>query len=217
MTQELLDAVAPGNKAVWDRYLAPECIYAAEDGRTLTKAQLLEELSPLPSGYKGSIRVANPQVRVHGDTAVITYDAMEDLEIHGQALATRFHTTDTWLRRDGRWRMIASQVSVIPSEPKAVTVDPRILDAYVGTYTLAPGVEYKVRREGNRLIGQRTGRPEEELFARDEWTFFRKGSRGEKVFVRGSGGKVQRLIDRRDNNDLVWRRATETSHCDIKI
>lgn len=54
MIQELLDAVAPGDKGVWDRYLAPEHLYAAEDGRTLTKAQLLEELSFLPPGYKGN-------------------------------------------------------------------------------------------------------------------------------------------------------------------
>src|SRR6202008_888746 len=95
ITQQLLDAIAVGDKAVWDKYLADACIYSSEDGRTLTKSQLLEELRPLPEGYIRKLRVANPQVRQYGDTAIITYDAMEDLEMHGQKIKTRFHTTDT--------------------------------------------------------------------------------------------------------------------------
>ncbi|HYP28872.1 MAG TPA: nuclear transport factor 2 family protein, partial [Blastocatellia bacterium] len=158
ITQELLDSVAAGDKAVWDKYLADTCLYSAEDGRTLTKAQLLEELRPLPSGYVGRLRVANPQVREYGDTAIITYDAMEELEIHGQMIKTRFHTTDTYLRRAGRWQMIASQVLAVPSELTPARLNPNLYDDYAGEYELAPGVTYRVSRAGDKRVGQRTGR-----------------------------------------------------------
>jgi len=208
ITQELLDAITAGNPAVWDRHLAETCLFGAEDGRTLTKAQMLEEIRPLPAAYKGSLTIANVQVREHGDVAIISYDIPEKLELYGQTLNTRFHSTDTYLKRDGRWRMIAAQVQVLPSELEPVAVDPKIFDAYVGRYQLAPDVVYIVTREGNRLMGERVGREKEELLPKSETIFFVRGKpRGEKVFVKDKDGKVTRLIDRRDNNDLVWTRA----------
>jgi hypothetical protein len=63
-----------------------------------------------------------------------------------------------------------------------------------------------VKRDGERLLGQRTGRREEELFAEADGIFTQKGYRGRKMFVRDSAGRVIELRDRRDGNDLVWRR-----------
>jgi hypothetical protein len=206
ITQQLLDAIAVGDKAVWDKYLADTCLYSSEDGRTLTKAQLLEELRPLPTGYVGKLRVANPQVRQHGDTAIITYDAMEELEIHGQMIKTRFHTTDTYIKQDGRWQMIASQVIVIPSDLKPVELSSKLLDDYVGEYQMTPSVKYTVSREGNKLFGQREERGKEELFPESADRFFRKGVRGERIFARDSNGRVIKMIDRRDNNDIIWKK-----------
>jgi hypothetical protein len=103
--------------------------------------------------------------------------------------------------------MLASQTSVLPSEHKAAKVDPVRFDAYLGIYWLAPHVTYTVTRDRNRLYGQRSGRPKEELFPLGIDRFFRRGApRGEKIFVRGGNGRVAKMIDRRDNNDLVWRR-----------
>jgi hypothetical protein len=206
ITQELLDAVATGDKAVWSKYLADTCLYTSEDGRTLTKSQLLAELRPLPEGYIGKLRMTNPQVREYGDTAVITYDAMEDLEIYGQRIKTRFHTTETYLRHGGQWQMIASQVLVVPSELTPVRLSPKLYDEYVGEYELAAGVTYRVNREGEKLIGQRTGRAKEELLAESADRFFRRGTRGERIFARDRRGRVIKMIDRRDNNDIVWKK-----------
>jgi len=45
------------------------------------------------------------------------------------------------------------------------------------------------------------------VFPADVNTYFVKGSvRGEKVFVRDAGGRVTMMLDRRENNDLVWKR-----------
>lgn len=206
ITQELLDAVALGNKDVWAKYLADSCLYSSEDGRTLTKSELLAELRPLPDGYIGKLRMANAQVREYDDTAVITYDAMEDLEVYGQKIKTRFHTTETYLRRAGQWQMIASQVLVVPSELTPVELNSKQYDDYLGDYELAPGVKYKVSREGSRLIGQRTARGKEELLAESADRFFRKGVRGERIFARDQRGSVIKMIDRRDNNDIVWKK-----------
>ena len=207
ISQELLDAIAPGNKAVWERYLADDCIYSDENGRTLNKAQLLEDLRPLPAGYSGTIKIEESQIRVYKDAAVIANRMIENETIYGQKIITEYHATETYVKRDGRWQMIASHVTVIPSERKSITLNPKSLDDFTGQYEMAPGVTYTITRKGDKLIGQRAGRSEEELLAMAENILFRKGSvRGEKVFVRGGDGRVTEMIDRRDNNDLIWKK-----------
>src|SRR5215203_3619455 len=47
-TQEMIDAVTTGSAAVWERYLDAKAVYTAEDGTVQTKAQLVEQIKPLP-------------------------------------------------------------------------------------------------------------------------------------------------------------------------
>lgn len=207
ISQELMDAVAPGNKSVWERYLADDCLNVDENGNVLTKSELLKDFGPLPAGYIGRIEVTDPQVRTAGDTAVITHRDREHLELYGQKMLTQFQTTSTFVRRNGQWQMIFSHVSVLPSELSPVSVNPNIYDRYTGEYELAPDIVYTVTREGDKLMGQRSGRQKEELFPISETMFFRKGNpRGVKIFETDGKGNVIRLIDRRDNNDIIWKR-----------
>ena len=83
IAQELLDATAVGDKAVWEKHLADEVIYTDENWHILTKKELLESLTPLPAGYSGSIRVTNVQSRIQGDFAVLSYRALEEEHIFG--------------------------------------------------------------------------------------------------------------------------------------
>lgn len=70
-----------------------------------------------------------------------------------------------------------------------------------------PQVTYTITREGDKLFGQRTGRAKEELLPICKDTLYRKGIwRGEKMFERDGQSKVVRMLDRRENNDLVWKR-----------
>jgi hypothetical protein len=115
--------------------------------------------------------------------------------------------TDTYFKRNGRWQMIASHVIVMPSERKAMAIPPELYNSIVGQYELTPGVTYTITREDGKLIGQRTDRAKEELLAADNNTFFRKGTiRGEKVFVRDARGRVTQMLDRREHNDLAWKK-----------
>lgn len=206
--QELLDAIAPGDVAVWQKYLADGCIYTDEEGNVMTKEELLKELKPLPKGYIGKIKMGEPKLFIQDDVIVMSHRDREELELYGQKLITWFHLTDTWAKqKDGQWKLVAAHVSAIPNERKPIAVRPDKLDDYVGQYRLATDVIYTVTREGDKLFGQRTGRAREELLALCADTFYRKGVwRGEKVFERDGKGKVVRMLDRRENNDLVWER-----------
>ena len=210
-TQELLDAVAPGEVAVWQKYLANGCLYTDEEGHLKTKEDLLKELKPLPKGYVGSIKMGEPKVFQQDNVIVLSHRDREELELYGQKLITWFHSTDTWTKQqDGQWKLIAVQIMAIPNERKPLAVSPAKLDDYVGQYQLAPEVIYAIRREGDKLFGQRTGRAKEELLPLCSDTVYRKGVwRGEKLFERDAQGKVIRMLDRRENNDLVWKKVNE--------
>jgi hypothetical protein len=207
-TQELLDAIATGNKSIWQRYLADGSIYADEEGRVLTKDELIKELSPLPAGYVGSIKIGATKVLVQENVVVLSHLDREELELYGQKIVTNYHMTNTWAKqKDGQWQLVSTQVMAIPNERKPAAVDPKSLDSYIGEYQLTPQVSYIITREGDKLFGQRTGRAKEELLPLCVDTFYRKGVwRGEKVFERDAQGRIVNMRDRRENNDLVWKK-----------
>jgi Domain of unknown function (DUF4440) len=211
ITQQLLDAVATGDKVLWGRHLADDCVITVDDGRTLSKSQMLEELSPLPKGFSGTIKVVNPQVRGTDAAVVITYDLDEHETVLGQELTAEYHTTDTWLRREGGWRLVASQALRKSADPPVGTADPGRYPDYAGTYALSPEVMYSVSADGARLFGQRSGRDREELLPETPDVFFRKGNPGRRIFVRDDQGKVVRMVDRLAGRDLVWTRTSSIS------
>jgi Domain of unknown function (DUF4440) len=154
-TQELYDAIVPGNQAPWKKYFADDCIFSDEKGRTLEKAKLVADITPMPAGYSGSIKIDNAQSRIIGDTAVLSYDLNETETIFGQNLRARYHVTDTWLRRNGEWQIVASQAHRYYEDPAVGKADPKKFADFIGTYELAPGQTRLVMAEGENLFVER--------------------------------------------------------------
>lgn len=204
-TQELVDAVMGGNQEPWKKYFADDCIFANEKGRTLNKAQLIADIRPLPKGYSGAIKVAKAQSIIYGDTAILSYELDENETIFGQRLTARYHATDTWLRRNGLWRIASSQAMRYYEDPAVGKIDPKKFVDFNGTYELAPGQTRRVFSEGDNLYVERNGK-RDQLFPEGCEVFFRKGIEGRILFRYADNGKVDALIDRRNNEDVVWRR-----------
>jgi len=204
-TQELYDAVAIGNREPWKQYFADDCIYSDEKGRTFDKAKLIEDITPLPNGYSGAIKIERPQHRIIGDTAILNYDLNETETIFGQNLRARYHVTDTWLRREGRWQIVASQAMRYYEDPVVGKIDTRNFENYAGTYQVAPGQTRTVAQEGEKLFVTRNGK-REELFPEARDIFFRKGVEGRILFRTDDRGRVDALIDRRNNEDVIWQK-----------
>lgn len=204
-TQELYDAVVPGNQEPWKKYFADDCIFADEKGRLFDKAKLVTDITPLPAGYSGTIKVENLQSRLILDTAVLSYDLNETETIFGQQLHARYHVTDTWLRRNNTWQIIASQAHRYYEDPAVGETDPSKFAQFVGTYEIAPDQTRTVTLQDGKLFVERKGK-KEELFPESCDTFFRKGVEGRILFRRDKSSGAVQLIDRRNNEDVIWRR-----------
>src|ERR1700757_4356547 len=76
-TQELYNAIVPGDQTPWKKYFAEDCIFADEKGHIFDKPKLIADIKPMPAGYSGEIKIENPQSRLIGNTAVISYDLDE--------------------------------------------------------------------------------------------------------------------------------------------
>jgi uncharacterized protein DUF4440/uncharacterized protein DUF3471 len=210
-TQELCDAVVPGNKEPWQKYFADDAIYSDEKGRSLDKAALIADITPLPDGYSGSIKVVDPKSRIYNDTAILSYDLDEIETIFGQNLSARYHVTDTWLQRNNQWQIIASQAHRYYEDPAIGKIDPKQFANYIGNYELAPTQTRTVSTEGNTLLLERKGKTEqlnkkEQLFPEASDLFFRKGVEGRILFRRDDQNRVDALIDRRNNEDVIWQK-----------
>jgi ketosteroid isomerase-like protein len=207
-TQALADAVGRGDAETWQKYLHDDCVYTSEDGEVLGKKALVEQLKPLPSGVSGTLRVVDFQARVHGGLAIATYVLDEHEEYHGQPLHCQYRSTDTWLKTPAGWRLLASQVLALRTDPPRVELPAAKLDEYCGRYMLAPGISYDIRRKGDGLEGQRNSRPATEIHAEAPDVLFVPGRpRYRYVFRRDPSGRITGFAERREAWDLIWKKS----------
>lgn len=204
-TQELVDSVAFGNKEPWKKHFAEDAIYFDEKGRNMDKAALVADIAPLPAGYSETIKITKATSRIFGDTAILSYDLDETEVIFGQSLTARYHQTDTWLRRNRTWQIVATQVLRYYEDPVMGKTDPKKFSDFAGIYELAPGQVRTIVSEDGRLYSERKGKRDQILPETSE-LFFRKGVEGRILFRYNDSGKVEALIDRRNNEDVVWRK-----------
>lgn len=205
-TLELTSAVAAGDQTPWKKYFADDCMFFDEKGRNMNKKALVEDITPLPHGYSGSIAIEKVQSHIENDLAIVSYDMDEKEAVFGQVMTARYHETDTWMRRNGQWQIVAGQVLRYYEDPAPDEVDARTFRDYVGAYELAPGKTLTISQDGKQLYQQRADRPKVELIPEATGIFFRKGVEGRVLFRCTDRGKVSALIDRRNNEDLVWKK-----------
>ena len=94
----------------------------------------------------------------------------------------------------------------LPRERKAITVDSKILNRYIGRYVFSPQFAIEVTREGDRLMGQATNQPKVEMFAETETVFFLKVVDAEMRFVTDENGIPQEMILTQGGREMRGKR-----------
>jgi D-alanyl-D-alanine carboxypeptidase len=103
-------------------------------------------------------------------------------------------------------RLAALAIGKPYPERTPVTLDAKALDAYAGTYKVDDKVQRSVRRDGDRLSIQRTGRPPILLTAFSPTGFYVPGEIDWFEFNRNAQGEVVSVTLQRDGDAQVYPR-----------
>ena len=207
LEDEWLGSYLRGDKATFDRIVADDFTGTDESAKVRHKAQERELIQAPPSSIKASLTNEDIQVRIYRDAALVNGRIVYKAQPGGQAeinFQSRF--TDTLLKRQGRWQVVARHYSRLPPERTAVKLDPKVYDAYVGQYEIGPNFALTVTKEGDKLITQATGQPKFELLPESEIGFFIKDISALFIFMRDEKGVVNQLITIQDGRILAAKR-----------
>lgn len=204
--QDMSDAIVPGKVAVWDKYLDPAVIIAEEDGSFKGKADMLKEISPMPKGLGGNIKVELLSYSEDGDTAVALFREHETEHYYGQTIHASYLSNTTWKKRADGWKQIEVQLIAERTDPPAITLPAAALQKFAGSYRLKDSEPtYTLAVTDGKLMGARAGRKAAEWNAEARDVFFIKGDpRIRKIFQYDASGKVTGFIERRESWDIVW-------------
>jgi ketosteroid isomerase-like protein len=206
--QELSDAIASGDTAVWDKYLDASVIFAEEDDTFKGKSDMLSEIKPLPRGLSGTIKVELLAYHEDDDVAVTLFRQNETEHYFGQTIYAKYLTNMTWKKRADGWKVIAAQVLAEKTDPPAIARTAKQLAPYVGMYKLKDSeATYSLKLVGDELIGTRDARKPSVWNAEASDVFFINGDpRIRKIFQRDALGKIVGFVERRESWDIVWIR-----------
>jgi hypothetical protein len=107
------ESVATGDTSAIERILADDFIGVDPKGRLYTKQQMIDETRNAPK-YFVSNQLNDVKVRFYGNTAIA--QGSETWE-RGSGERGRFVWTDTWLRRNGHWQIVAAEDLIAPEKP----------------------------------------------------------------------------------------------------
>ena len=191
LEDEWLNSYLRGDKQTFDRIVADDFTRTDESGKFATKAEERAIVQAPPPSVNASLTNEDMKVRFYGNVAIIT--GLIVSKVQGN-LSFQSRFTDTFIKRRGRWQVVARHYSRVPTERIADKVDPGIYDDYIGRYEIAPNGVVEITKEGEKLMSQTTGQAKMELLPESEIEFFIKGFTASFIFVRDGTGRAAKLI-----------------------
>jgi CubicO group peptidase (beta-lactamase class C family) len=89
---------------------------------------------------------------------------------------------------------------------RQITVDPKLLDRYVGRYGIPPGLILVIRREDDHLSVQENDEPKQELFGETDRDFFSKVADDVFTFEVDAQGQITSMTLHTDGKDIPLKR-----------
>lgn len=122
LLREFMDAAGRGDRAVFDKFFADDVIYTRATGVVITKAEIMASLAKAPPTTEPKTTYSAEGIVVHeyGGTVVAAFRLVGRSEKKDGMKETAFYrNTGTFLRRDGRWQVVAWQATKIAEPAKS--------------------------------------------------------------------------------------------------
>jgi ketosteroid isomerase-like protein len=117
MEHDLTAAILKRNVAAIDPVLASDFAFTGPDGNVQGKAQFINDIKSGDLALEASA-ISDMKVRVYGDAAVATYTTTDKGQYKGQDIGGRYRWTDVFVRRAGKWQIVAGHGTPIAPPKK---------------------------------------------------------------------------------------------------
>jgi ketosteroid isomerase-like protein len=122
LLQDFLAGASKNDIAVHDRFWADELVYTSALGRRKGKADIMRELrdetKATPKPEEGTTVYTAEDIRIqqYGDTAVVAFRLVGTTDKAGTKTVANYFNTGTFLKRNGKWQVIAWQATALPKD-----------------------------------------------------------------------------------------------------
>ncbi len=113
MEHEFAEATLRRDASALERDLADDFVGVDVSGQHMSKAEILARIES-PDIELTTLRHEDIQVHVCGDCAVVTARTVVSGRCKGQETGGEFPYMRLWVKKDGRWLVVATQSSAIP-------------------------------------------------------------------------------------------------------
>lgn len=110
------DAQVHGDRATLEAMLAPDFLFVRGSGRIGDRHDFIAGFTDPKSKLEPFVITDRLFVRVSPDVAIVGGEAWVKGSDAGKKFADHFRYSDTFVRRDGRWTVIYTQVTGLPTK-----------------------------------------------------------------------------------------------------
>ena len=113
MEEDLRVAISKGDPKAYGRIVGDDYVFTNQDALVRTKAQMVSAYESGSIKYE-SVKFDDMKVRSYGDTAVVTGRSTVKGMDNGKDIGGQFRYTRVYVKRQGRWQLVATQSTNIP-------------------------------------------------------------------------------------------------------
>lgn len=189
-------AIAGHDTSTLGRDLADDFRWVlATGGQVVTKPQIIAAVAHAPAAVTGRYDVDSAHVEILGHVAMVDYRLTDRRRFGGYDRALVSRGTDTFIQRNGGWRLVRRTQTWIVSPPATIALNSAALRAFVGRYEHGAGYIDDVHLEGGHLVAtssaeSASGLPGAHLLPVSEDAFSPDGAAPLIVFERDASGRV---------------------------
>ena len=113
MEEELRVAISKGDAKAYGRIVGDDYVFTNQDAVIRTKAQMVSAYESGSIKYE-SVKFDGIKVHAYGDTAVLTGRSTIKGQDNGKDIGGQFRYTRVYVKRQGTWQLVATQLTHIP-------------------------------------------------------------------------------------------------------
>ena len=177
---DMQSAAVKKDRTALERFYADEFIFIHSSGQEDNKQRRIANILSM-NDYTPAAMPSFEELLLYGNVAVLRVKGFN-------------RGTTIFVKRNDQWQVMQVQSTTLPPERKAIRLDAKVLQQYVGKYEQAPGVFTMITLENDTLRAKGVGRPQVPILPLSDSVFFVKDNLGEFTFYKNDNNMVTHYI-----------------------